>query len=154
MEHRMTPAIRALAVLYISAYCIAVQMKGRSTATRSCWTPWSANRSFTPCDRYIGFDCKKNQCENHDAWNFLSPRLPAGRARRIGDCKIGAGQGQARMRQRVKQGQPEEQDITRGVRHRRDSPRGKLHCNVYVSPQSGRAGRKPITVVPLKQRAG
>ena len=28
------------------------------------------------------------------------------------------------------------------VRHRRDSPRGKLHCNAFVSLQSGRAGRK------------
>ena len=35
-------------------------------------------------------------------------------------------------------------NITRDVRHRRDSPRGKLHCNAYVSLQSGRAGRKAL----------
>ena len=28
------------------------------------------------------------------------------------------------------------------VRHRRDGPRGKLHCSAYLSFQSGRAGRK------------
>ena len=46
--------------------------------------------------------------------------------------------------------------ITRDVRHRRESPRGKLHSNAYVSLQSGRAvtaatvpARMPITVVPL-----
>ena len=28
------------------------------------------------------------------------------------------------------------------VMHRRDGPRGKLHCSAYLSFQSGRAGRK------------
>ena len=42
--------------------------------------------------------------------------------------------------------------ITRDVRHRRDSdsPRGKLHCNAYVSLQSGRAGRKAHHSRPAK----
>ena len=41
--------------------------------------------------------------------------------------------------------------ITRGVRHRRGSPRGKLQCNAYVPLQTGRAGRKAHYA---KQRAG
>ena len=40
--------------------------------------------------------------------------------------------------------------ITRDVRHRRDSPRGKLRCNAYVSRQSGRAGRKAHYGRPAK----
>ena len=40
--------------------------------------------------------------------------------------------------------------ITKDVRHRRDSPRGKLHCNASVSLQSGRAGRKAHYGRPAK----
>ena len=40
--------------------------------------------------------------------------------------------------------------ITRDVRHRGDSPRGKLHSNAYVSLQSGRAGRKAHYGRPAK----
>ena len=42
--------------------------------------------------------------------------------------------------------------ITRDVRHMRDSPRGKLHCNAYVSLQSGRAVRRPITAAHRQWR--
>ena len=86
------------------------------------------------------------------SWRRQPPGRSVGRARRghwpFTRVKEGAeewegeGRGREGLGGREASHTGETSTITRDVRHRRDSPRGKLHCNASVSLQSGRADRK------------